>query len=226
MQGLSVVSRTGARLLDLLGLGAGVLLGDVEKASISCRHELDLDGSSFGHVVVLHKAKGAVDSPAPEFGRNLRIYRRLSSWLSVRLASAEAVHAVGPLQAHDCALDGGEHGQGQDDGEGDEGVEIDRRIDVPSHVHMHHQGDQDMADDHDGDIGREIVGAVQVELLTADIALAGDLEVGAEHLALAAMGALAQRAAPHRLTNVTLLGCLGSSCHHITSSCDPWVHKT
>jgi hypothetical protein len=34
---------------ELLGLGAGILLGDVEIAGVGARHQLDLDHGRFGH---------------------------------------------------------------------------------------------------------------------------------------------------------------------------------
>ena len=43
-----------------------------------------------------------------------------------------------------------------------------------------------MADDDDGEIGRRVVGAVMVQRLAARGALVGDLEIAAEHGALAA----------------------------------------
>ncbi|MCY1554595.1 hypothetical protein D9M68_911760 [compost metagenome] len=96
------------------------------------------------------------------------------------------------------------------------------------HIHMHHDGNQDVADDGDGDIGWEVVGAVQVELLAADIAIVRHLEVGPEHLALAAMRALAERATPHGLAYAAGFNTAGLDSlrvHLATSFSGPWDRR-
>src|SRR5690606_22142117 len=56
---------------------------------------------------------------------------------------------------------------------------------------MQHHPDEDVADDEDGDIGRQVVGAVMVQLLATGGTGIADLEVGAEQLAVAAARAAA-----------------------------------
>ena len=55
-----------------------------------------------------------------------------------------------------------------------------------------------MADDHDHQVGGEVVGALMVQFLAADVAAVGDLQEGAEHAAPAAVRAAAGKAAPQR----------------------------
>src|SRR3984957_8532281 len=57
----------------------------------------------------------------------------------------------------------------------------------------------DVAGDEDDEIGRRIVGALVEVLLAAHLATVDDLEKGAKPPALAAIGAAAAPAAPHRL---------------------------
>ncbi len=75
-----------------------------------------------------------------------------------------------------------------------------------------------MPDDDDGDIGREVVSAVMLQFFTTDIALIGNLKVAAEHLALAAMGAAAERAAPQGLSHISLIESLGLIDHQLSLS--------
>src|SRR5690606_4300703 len=109
---------------ELLGLGAGVLLGDVIEASISHRHELDLDGSGFSNWSVLVKAKTPRNTMRRNLGANYGFAASCQAG-SVDLTGAEAIHTVGPLQADNAALDGWQDGQRHDDGQRQHGIEID-----------------------------------------------------------------------------------------------------
>ena len=64
------------------------------------------------------------------------------------------------------------------------------------HLDMEDQRHHQVADDHDHQIGREIVRAVVMQFLAARVAAVRDLEEGAEHVPLAAGRAFAAQAVP------------------------------
>ncbi len=112
--------------------------------------------------------------------------------------AVEAVHAERPLHRDDGALDRLEQRHRdkrrdrQPDGEMDEHVELDRRL------HGKDDRDQDVPDDDDRHIGREIVGALVRVVLVADGTFGDRFQELPEQAAFAAMRATADKAPLHR----------------------------
>jgi len=108
------------------------------------------------------------------------------------------VHAHQPLQGDDRTLDRLQQAQGQTEHHGppDEGMRpVARRI---GHLDVKRQRHDDVSDQHDRQVGREIVGAMMVERLAAMRAVLDHLGKGAEQPTLAARRAAAAKAAQQR----------------------------
>src|SRR3989344_3849824 len=100
--------------------------------------------------------------------------------------AVEAVHAQRPLPADDGALDARQEPQREQEREGrpDRGVDPERRQVVE--FQPEHERHDDVADDHDGEIGGRVVRLVMEELLAAIRAGVGYLEELVEDAAAAA----------------------------------------
>ena len=70
---------------------------------------------------------------------------------------------------------------------------------------MQHERHHQVADDHDHQIGRKVVGALVVQFLAAYLALVRDFQEGAKHMPLPAV-----RAAPRQATPQGGLECDGA----------------
>ena len=112
------------------------------------------------------------------------------------LGFLEAVHPVVPLQRDDRAF----HGLDQQQCEGQRQRQPQQRMHpvgrLVDHLDIEDQRHHQMADDHDHQIGGEIVRAMMMQLLAAGVAAVGDLQEGAKHVSLAAGRALAAQAVP------------------------------
>ena len=111
---------------------------------------------------------------------------------------AEAIHPDRPLKRDDGAFDGLQHQQ----------READHNYRPQQHMHpvlrreasldRENQWDDDMAHDHDDEIGGEIVRSLMREVFAAGRTLVGNFEIGAKHPARVACGAKAAHTALHR----------------------------
>src|SRR5579883_3003472 len=119
------------------------------------------------------------------------------------LMTAEAVHAQRPLIADQRASDPRQQRQGkhQRQPQPDQRVEPERRL-RENILGGEHAGDDDMADDQHGDVGRRVVGALMAQILAACRTARRDFEIGAEQTALAAIRAAPDEAAAHRLAEI------------------------
>ena len=74
---------------------------------------------------------------------------------------------------------------------------------VPKALEGQHRSNDDVADDQDHEIGRQIIGAMKVEPLSALLAGGGGLEITGEHPARPAIRATPCKAAADGVTDVT-----------------------
>jgi hypothetical protein len=92
---------------------------------------------------------------------------------------------------------------------------------VPGHFHVQHQADQEVADDHDGDVWREVIGAVMRQFFAANLASVDNLQVRAKHAAFTAIRTFAQCPAPHGLASAALFTDFDLHAHPVTSFSGP-----
>lgn len=112
------------------------------------------------------------------------------------LGCFETVQSQAPLQGNDRALDWLQETERQDE----RGRQPQHQVHPVGRrivgLHRQHGWDQHVSDDQDHDVGREIVGAMMMQLLAARIAAILHLEKGSEHPALAAAGTAAAQPVP------------------------------
>src|SRR6185437_9775550 len=109
------------------------------------------------------------------------------------LRRREAMHASLPLHRNDRALDRLQQPdrQAEDQRPPQQGMDpVGRTVgDLDPHREWH----DDVTDQHDHQVGREVVGAVIAERLAAGLAMVGDLHEGAEQMTFAAVRAAAEK---------------------------------
>jgi hypothetical protein len=98
--------------------------------------------------------------------------------MQVGMFAAEAMHTIGPLQADDPALDGGEQRQRKNEGERNGYREVDPRFYCcPRQLVVHDSNDEDVPDNRNADIGWQIVCAMAAKVETTVRAAVGNLEI-------------------------------------------------
>src|SRR5262245_3170328 len=114
------------------------------------------------------------------------------------LFAAETMHVKRPLQPNDRPLDRAEQRERQSDRERHPDRQMLPHGEVACGFHAHEGAHHDVAHDHHDQIGRQIVGAMMMHFLAANLASIDGLEKGGEKPALAAVRAASKKAVPHR----------------------------
>jgi hypothetical protein len=108
------------------------------------------------------------------------------------------VHEKRPLERDQRPFDDRQDGQGEDERKRKPQRRVYPERRSVCHLHGEDEAYNDVADDHDGEVRRRVVGAVVVQLLTAMEAGIDDFEIAPEHGALAAGRAFLGRSTQQR----------------------------
>ncbi len=98
----------------------------------------------------------------------------------------ETMHSPRPLKGYDGALDRLDQRDGEDEGEGRPDDALPQERDVEEVIDLYHRRHEDMAEQQDHDIGREIIGLMPVQRLAAKRAAIRRLQEGSEQPAFTA----------------------------------------